>query len=160
MVRHGDRVKAYKAAYPKATDESARVKSYTLLQNVTISNFIKEEADKIRSIATQEAITELKEEIKAEVLSAAQKREFLLKIVIGEYKNEVKKPVFNPATKKFEIVTVHEPSGDIARMKAIDLDNKMAGDYAPDKAQVDHTVNTPFSDTQVDKILQTLRETL
>jgi hypothetical protein len=130
MIKHGDNIRAYKTAYPKSKDEVARVNSYRLLQNATIANAIQEKADEIRTIATQEAIKELKDEIKAEVLTAMQKREILFKIANGQVEVETKKPVWNSDAKKFQFVTVTEMPDFIARMKAIDLDNKMAGDYA------------------------------
>ena len=43
-----DAIKSYQKAYPKAQTESARVKSYNLLQDVTIATHIKQKQDKIR----------------------------------------------------------------------------------------------------------------
>ena len=47
-VLTSDAIKAYQKAYPKAQPESARVKSYNLLQDVTIATYIKQKQDKIR----------------------------------------------------------------------------------------------------------------
>jgi len=43
-----DAIASYQKAYPKAQPESARVKSYNLLQDVTIATYIKQKQDKIR----------------------------------------------------------------------------------------------------------------
>lgn len=136
MVKHGDHVKAYMMAYPKAKKESARVKSYNLLQNDTLKKMIAEQSDKIRSEAHKQAIVELKEEIKANILTRIQKQEILYKIATGEHLNEKKKPVFNPISKKFETIIVIEKSDDVAMMKAIEIENRMTGDNAPEKREL------------------------
>jgi phage terminase small subunit len=47
-VLTSDAIASYQKAYPKAQPESARVKSYNLLQDVTIATYIKQKQDKIR----------------------------------------------------------------------------------------------------------------
>lgn len=137
MIQHGDQVRAYKKAYPKTKNEAAiRQGCHRLSQNVTIQSTIKAEADKIKAAATEQAITELKEELKGKILTRQQKQEILYKIATGEHLNEKKKPVFNPISKKFETIIVIEKSDDVAMMKAIEIDSKMTGDYAPEKWEV------------------------
>lgn len=136
MIKHGDQVKAYKVAYPKASDEAARVNSYKLLQNATIQSAVKKGADKIRSLAENKAVEELKDEIKANVLSALQKRELLLKIATGAIEIPTKRPAWDSEQRKYVMVPVIDVPDFGERMKAIDLDNKMAGDFAADKKDI------------------------
>lgn len=136
MVKHGDHVKAYMAAYPKAKKESARVKSYNLLQNDTIKNFIAEQSDKIKTTATEQAITELKEEIKGNILTRQKKLEILHQIATGELEIPVKKPVWDQAQKKYVLIPTMEPPDHNARIKAMEVDCKMTGDFAPAKWEV------------------------
>jgi hypothetical protein len=137
MIKHGDERKAYKKAYPNTTKEDAiRKGCHRLSQNVTVQAAIRTEAEKIQAIATQEAITELKEEIKAEVLTAAQKREILFKIANGLLEIPTKKPVWDHMAKKYVFVPMLEIPDHAARMKAIELDNKMSGDIAPSKHEL------------------------
>lgn len=140
MIMHGDPTKAYMAAYPKAKVTSARVKSYNLLQNVTISELIKENSEKITAIATEKAIDELKDKIVCDTLTTLHKREILFKIASGELKTE--KVVF---TKDGANTIMCKPShSDI--MQAIDLDNKMTGDNAPVKTDNRHLYEVEIQD--------------
>ena len=68
MIKHGDYTKAYLKAYPNASKESARSRGHKLSQTVTIATAINHKAAEIASIATQEAVAELKTEIKANIL--------------------------------------------------------------------------------------------
>lgn len=133
MVQHGDQVRAYKAAYPKVSDETARVQSYRLVQNSTIASAIREQVATIKGEAQKQAISELKEELKGKVLSRQQKRELLCQIALGEIEIPVKKPVWNPKEEKFVFVTVQEQPDFKERMKAAEIDNKMEGDNEPKK---------------------------
>jgi hypothetical protein len=93
----------------------------------------------LQSSETSLAIDGEVEAKKAQLLTALDKRLILMRIMTGQHKNEVKKPVFNPATKKFEIITVHESPNDTAIVRAMAEDNKMVGDYAPEKKNVKHS---------------------
>lgn len=145
MVKHGDRIKAYRIAYPKAkADATAKVNATRLLTNATISTAIKEKSQKIEAIATNKAAEELKDKIVANVATAMEKREILLRIMRGELEIDVKKPVWDREQGKWVFVPMKEKPDHSTRMKAIDLDNKMAGDYAPEKK--DLNLNGSFLD--------------
>lgn len=133
MVKHGDQIKAYMTAYPKAKEETARVESYRLLQIPTVSEAIKEHSEKIKAIATQKAAEELKEVIVGNTLTAHRKREILHGIAEGTLAIKVKKRFWDKVQEKYVIKEVSQFPDHTTRMKAIDLDNKMTGDYAPEK---------------------------
>lgn len=152
MVKHGDQVQAYKTAYPNCRNEAtARVNSYRLLQNATIQKAISEEAEKLRSIATQQAITELKEEIKGNVLSALEKRLLLRQIACGEIEIPVKKPVWDKLQGKFVFVPIVEVPDYGARIRAIEVDNKMSGDNAPEKNEITGKGGAPLTAKMTDE---------
>lgn len=136
MNKHGDHTKAYQKAYPSVKATTARVNGYTLLQNPTIAEKIKKRAEKIEEIATKEAAEELKDEIVYEVLTAGRKKELLRLISEGKLMHKVLEPVYNEETKKWEskVKEFREPSL-LERLKAIELHNKMTGDFAPDKME-------------------------
>lgn len=144
MIKHGDPTQAYMTAYPNAKVTSARVKSYNLLQNVTIQSAIKEKAEKVAAIATQEAITELKDRIVHDILTREEKLSILNKIAKGEIEISVKKPVWDKNQEKFVLLPVLEPPDYAARMKAVDLDNKMQGHYAPIKGELSGPDGAPI----------------
>jgi len=114
MVKHGDENKAILKAYPHLKGDAKRIRTYCgrLMKNVEVREAINKKASKIANLATKKAVEALKDEIVAEVLTVARKREILHKIATDD-----KKDLF-------------------ARMKAIEIDNKMAGDNAPTKAEL------------------------
>lgn len=118
MAKTGDHILSYQKAFPQADRKTAATNGGRLLKNAEIAEAIRQQAEKISKKAEKEAVEELKEEIKGDVLTAAQKRELLRQIANGEEING-KRPSFQD------------------RLKAIEIDNKMAGDNAPDK--LDHT---------------------
>lgn len=139
MVKHGDPTRAYMMAYPKAKQNSARVKSYNLLQNVTISDAIKEKSDRIVTKAEEEAAEELKDKIVEETLTREEKRAILRKIALGEH--DAVKVVFL----KGEAKTIKCKPTHAEIMEAIDLDNKMTGDNAPIKTENKGTIEVEIS---------------
>jgi hypothetical protein len=147
MIKHGDQVKAYRAAYPKASEESARVNCYKLLQNTTIADAIKTASDQIRNQAQQEAVQELKEELKGDILTRQKKLEILNKIANGELEIPVKKPVWDKSQNKYVFVPMMEVPDHAARIKAIEVDNKMTGDNAPIKSELTGKDGKPIQTT-------------
>jgi hypothetical protein len=137
MVKHGDERRAYKAAYPNAKNhDGIRKGCLRMSQNATIQLLIKEASDKIRNTATQEAIAELKDEIKGNILTRQQKLELLHSIATGQLEIPVKKPVWDQSQNKYVTIPLIELPDHNARMKAMEIDSKMTGDYAPDKWEV------------------------
>ncbi len=55
-----DAIRCYQIAYPNTQKESARVKSYSLLQNVDVKKYIQEYRENIRLERENSAINELK----------------------------------------------------------------------------------------------------
>ena len=64
-----DPIGSYQKAYPKASSESARVKSYGLLQNVTIAEYIAEAKAKIQNAREKNLIETLKAKDSANILT-------------------------------------------------------------------------------------------
>jgi hypothetical protein len=145
IVKHGDPKKAVMKAYPKTKGEAAISKQcHRLSKNVYVQAAIKERSQKIEAIATQKAAEELSGKIVANTLTAMRKREILQQIAEGSLEVTVRKPVFDKESGKWVTVPVKEMPDHSTRMRAIDLDNKMAGDYAPEKK--DLNLNGSFLD--------------
>lgn len=118
-IKHGDATKAYRAAYPKVKEETARVNSYKALQNTTVQDYIKERSDKITEIANQKlAETQFKD-----LLTTAEKRFILRQIARGELLEEYNQVL------KGELKKVKRLPNLIERIKAIELENRMTGDH-------------------------------
>lgn len=64
-----DPIVSYQKAYPKASSESARVKSYSLLQNVTIVQYISEAKAKIQNAREKNLIETLKNQDSSNILT-------------------------------------------------------------------------------------------
>lgn len=126
-IKTGDSTKAYQLAYPKAQKESARVKSSKLLQNDTVLTYLNEMKHKINSVAEIKLINELSNKETVVLLTATKKREILANIANGELIAE-KTLVVNGQLEKVFSKPNHS---DI--MKAIELDNKITGEYSPTK---------------------------
>jgi phage terminase small subunit len=86
-----DAIKSYQKAYPKAQPESARVKSYNLLQDVTISTYIKDKQDKIRLERENSHIDAIKNESKANILQREKALEMVSNVVKIQYNKIVAK---------------------------------------------------------------------
>jgi phage terminase small subunit len=86
-----DAIKSYQKAYPKAQPESARVKSYNLLQDVTISTYIKDKQDKIRLERENSHIEAIKNESKANILQREKALEMVSNVVKIQYNKIVAK---------------------------------------------------------------------
>ena len=86
-----DAVKSYQKAYPKAQHESARVKSYNLLQDVTIAQYIKDKQDRIRKERENSQIKALKTETSANILKREKALEMISNVAKIQY-NKIVKP--------------------------------------------------------------------
>lgn len=130
-IRTGDQTKAYLKAYPKVKPNSARVKSYTLLQNVTVQAYIKEIQDKINAKVNEKLTTEMAEGKWTNLLDTLEKRDICAKIARGElvYQKEIidKKGVKH-------LISIEPDFND--RLKAAELDSKLKGDFAPTKSDI------------------------
>lgn len=124
-IKHGNGTKAYMAAYPKTSKETARPQSYRLLQNVTIQAYIKSFTDKINEKAENLLVERLAEERLANLLTVIEKREILARIARGEQEAE------DLILVKGEVKKVRRKPTVMEVVHAIDKDNKMTGDNAP-----------------------------
>ena len=95
-VLTSDAIKSYQKAYPKAQPESARVKSYNLLQDVTIATYIKQKQDKIRLERENSQIEAVKQEASSNILQREKALEMMSNVAKLMYnqlaKNVDKKP--------------------------------------------------------------------
>jgi len=95
-VLTSDAIKAYQKAYPKAQPESARVKSYNLLQDVTIATYIKQKQDKIRLERENSQIEAVKQQDSINILQREKALEMMSNVAKLMYnqlaKNVDKKP--------------------------------------------------------------------
>ena len=64
-----DAIRCYQIAYPNTQKESARVKSYSLLQNVDVKKYIQEYRENIRLERENSAINELKAKDSSNILT-------------------------------------------------------------------------------------------
>jgi hypothetical protein len=103
MILHGDKLRAYKAAYPKATDEAARTASSRLANNSYVRKKLNDTYRQIHIGVAEDKLTFIHQELKV----INKKRELLLKIIAGERQ-----------------ATVNE------QMKAIRMDNELAEQQA------------------------------
>lgn len=139
MNKHGDAIEAYLKAYPKATSrKSAATSAERLLKKAEIQRLLKSNPE-IQQKAMEKAIEELKEELKFEVLESAKKRQILYDIATG-----VHKPKEYFTKKDGTVGSYSRDSSPVEIMRAIEIDNRMAGDDAPQKH--DHTVKTDIAD--------------
>lgn len=142
MILHGDKVKAYKKAYPKAKSEnSAAVNAIRLLKNDNILNAIKSGSDKAEKAAYQSVIKKVARKKKIKLLSQIEKREILSEIARGE-----RKIMENSVTKSGEVVTYYRTPNANEIIKAIDTDNKMTGDNAPTQLKHEGGLNIIFEE--------------
>jgi phage terminase small subunit len=86
-----DAVKSYQKAYPKSKSESARVESYKILQNPTISAYIKDKQDKIRLERENSHLEAIKNESKANILQREKALEMVSNVVKIQYNKIVAK---------------------------------------------------------------------
>lgn len=70
---------------------------------------------------------------KEAIMTAAERKEYLTRIVKGEVTTTLKKPFWNPVLEKMTMVPVENPADMMERLRAIAELNKMDGDYAPQK---------------------------
>lgn len=137
VIQHGDKIRAYKAAYPSCkTDGSAKTNATRLLKNATICEMISKGAAKASDIANCIAIQAAGEQEAVVLLTAIEKRSILSKIARGEFK--VQEHIL---LKDKAIAYLRDPNANEVA-KAIEIDNKMTGENAPEKVDVNANVKT------------------
>jgi len=86
MIKHGDKLRAYRAAYPKAKGQSAIKAAERLLRRPEIAEEIQAVVQDIRSQTVIEAYQVMKQEQQVRILSVMKKREILNQIATCEMK--------------------------------------------------------------------------
>lgn len=135
--------KAYAKAFPSCSAISIPVLSLRLLKKPLIQKYINEHADtilkeEIAEKAKIKAIEDLKDKMVSTTLSRFSKLELLSKIANGSIEIPKKRIVWDKEKKKNVTITIMEAPSAIERLRAIEIDNKMSGDYGIDKeAEVD-----------------------
>ena len=131
MIRHGDRQRAYKAAYPASRTKYTRSAACRLANLPYIRQRIEEERERLR----HEAEEKLVEEHYARMLAIAKKRILLARIISGEL-------TFEKTFKtKDGIETKHLPATLAEIFRAIDLDNKLARELpAPPPEKIEYDI--------------------
>lgn len=122
VVSGKSNTEAYKLVYPNATLKTCQNKGGVLSKKGELKNYINSRLTKIAEKVENKASNELLDIEIGLILTSAKKREILAKIVNGEM--EVEKYV----TVKGELKKVKAKPDLNDIMKAIELDNKMAGD--------------------------------
>lgn len=127
-LRHRDAMTAYSIAYNYETSNYASLQSLAnrLMNHPEVSATIHSILDGIRHDVEQE----IRAELKVELLTVQRKREILAKIAVGEFY-----AVHNYKGKDCSMCSQHVWPTINQVLKAIDLDNKMAGLYSVDKRQ-------------------------
>lgn len=127
-----DQIAAYMKAFPQCKKrETARVGSYKLLQDVTVSRAIE---DGKRKIEDEKQAAEREERIRIAKAQVAHEFELdaqLSKIALGIHKRKVKRPVTNRETKKIEVVVIEEEPSETDMIAAADKLYRRKGSYAP-----------------------------
>lgn len=122
VIKGVNEVDAYLRVYPKASKKTASNQLGTFRKNVGLMDYINKSTQKMAQILETKHLEALSSVELGNILTSARKREILAKIVNGEM--EVEKYV----TVKGELKKVKAKPDLNDIMKAIELDNKMAGD--------------------------------
>lgn len=122
VIKGDSELEAYLKVYPKSTKKTASNQLGTFRKNVVLMDYIRKATDRIARVIENKHVEALSSVELGNILTSARKREILAKIVNGEM--EVEKYV----TVKGELKKVKAKPDLNDIMKAIELDNKMAGD--------------------------------
>ncbi len=85
-----DAIASYQKAYPKAKSESARVESYRILQDPTISDYIKQKQLEIQNARQNNVIEQLKAKDSSNILTREKIVEMTSNVVKITYNTYVK----------------------------------------------------------------------
>lgn len=122
VIKGINEVDAYLRVYPKASKKTASNQLGTFRKNVGLMDYINKATQKMAQILETKHLEALSSVELDNILTSAKKREILAKIASGEFETEKLISVKGV----FKKVKVKPDINDI--MKAIELDNKMAGD--------------------------------
>lgn len=141
MVEFGDtpegQIKAYRIAFPNCrSNEAARSASSRLLRNVPINKLVQEGLLAKQQIIQDAKKKQLIKDAREKILEQDQVDAILCGIITGNITNTVKRPMFNPQQRMWEIITVDEPPSAGERINAIDKYNRRFGGYAARKLEI------------------------
>ena len=95
MILHGDRIKAYRTAYPKAKNESAKNAACQLMQNTYIANRIKDRQEMLEKETTEIQMQTLKqtghlqvELLKQQLDTLTGMKDLIAQIIGGDIQSE------------------------------------------------------------------------
>lgn len=126
--KHGDRAKAYLKAYPNVKNRTVAISNaYRLMKHPQIQPLLKFVPEVFRKAQSQ-VLSEVTHEMFSELLDAANKRAVLAKIVRGEMEIPEHFVKRDGSVGKF----MRKPNA-LEIIRAIEADNRMAGDEAPQK---------------------------
>lgn len=125
FLSHGDHIQAYRKAFP--TRKNFKDCAPRVLRNPLIQKRIREISQQADEIFAQD----LANEKKLLFLTYAEKRDLLRRIALGEEK--VKKNM--QVNGKWELMDMPADMDD--RLRAIDIENRMTGDYSAEKIEMD-----------------------
>jgi hypothetical protein len=120
---------AFKIAFPGRpfTKSAARM--------IHTSSYIQGKLKELKAEADKLVIAELKQQREFLFLTYAEKRDLLRRIALGE--ETIKKRVWE----NDRWIMKDVPADMDDRLRAIDIENRMTGDYSPDKLQVEQYIN-------------------
>lgn len=143
MLRHGDKILAYSIAYQPKSPNYRTIESAAnrLLQNPEIANYIESTRNRIQ----QEVEAEVKEQLKAELLTVHRKRQILARIAEGDvYIEQTYKGKGCQSCTQMAKPTINQ------MLKAIDIDNRMAGDYVDKRPKTIVHANVVTKPAEID----------
>ncbi|MCD6062901.1 MAG: hypothetical protein K0R82_812 [Flavipsychrobacter sp.] len=123
MAEHGDPIKSYLTAYPKATEASARTAAYRLLQDPEISKAVTFDAKHMHTKAKAAALKKGTRRVTQQLADIQKRREVLAQMIFGTLKR-----------KRFfkldgEIVWVEDDMPSQSILRAIELDCKLEAGF-------------------------------
>jgi hypothetical protein len=127
FIRTGNKLTAYKKAYPETKGEALRSAATRLYNKPHIQQRINEIMQPIREKAVAELEAESTTRIKEEICTMQQRREQLAKIILGKW--QVKKHI----KLKDSIIEVYDDPSPNAVIRAIDLDSRLAANKYKEK---------------------------
>lgn len=135
LAKTGNRIKAYRTAYPKCKDDkAASTNAGRLMKNVEIVKAVKQKTAEFQSLALNKAQEAVSEQVVDNVLSFNQKRQILAAIASGAPRYVKKLISEENGVKVYQDIFLVPTFNDI--VKAVELDNRMTGDFAADRREL------------------------
>lgn len=119
LLEHGDKFRAYKAAYPNASGESLRVATNRLLQRPEIQELLSDAGKAARAKALVSFEENVSAELQDQFTSIQEKRRILHLMITGQWKTK------RYIKLKDRIEEVEEDISPHALLRAIELDAKL-----------------------------------